>query len=398
MKLPQIVRETLRIDKFIPGGQAIATNSEGKKIFLWNALPGETVTEFLVTKNKSHYAEAIATEFQQTSSQRIVPRDDCYLATSPWQILDEKYEAGEKSTLLTEIYRQHDLPAGLNTEFRTDNKFYGYRNKMEYSLYYDHADSKIHLAFHQRGSHRKIRVDHSSLEMPAIAQRAQAIIEELNINGADARRYQSLLLRSSQTGEVSGGLYENFQPHPNFPNLKDTILGKTYSYSPNGFFQINLPIYEMALIEIQKWIQTEQVLDLYAGVGTIGLSVARDHQLTLVESNAAAYRELTVNCQGTKAKPVLAKSEEALEYLKPNQSVILDPPRSGCDGKLITKLLEVLPERIIYLSCDPATQARDVKLLLGQYNISHTSAFNFFPRTPHLENLIVLERKNGSKC
>lgn len=397
MRLPQIVHETLRIDKFIPGGQAIATNDVGKKIFLWNALPGEIVTEFTVTKNKSHYAEAIATSFQQTSPQRITPRDDCYLATSPWQILDEKCEASEKSKLLTEIYRQHDLPSGLDTEFRTDNKFYGYRNKMEYSLYYDHADNQIHLAFHQRGSHRKIRVDHSSLEMPAIAQQAKSILKDLNANGADARRYQSLLLRSNQTNEVSGGLYENFQPHPNFPNLKDTILGRLYSYSPNGFFQINLPVYEMALTEIQKWIESAEVLDLYAGVGTIGLSVAREHNLVLVESNTAAYNELEQNCRGTNARPVLAKSEEALEYIKSNQTVILDPPRSGCDNKLTIKLLETLPERIIYLSCNPATQARDVKILLDQYDIIRTSAFNFFPRTPHLENLIILERKNGAK-
>lgn len=397
MKLPQVVSETLQIDKLIPGGQAIATNAEGKKIFLWNALPGEVISEFVITKNKSHYAEATATKFQQVSSYRTDPRDDYYLATSPWQILAEEQEATAKSDLLDEIYRQHDLPSDLNTNFQSDNKLYYYRNKMEYALYYDHADEQIHLAFHQRGSHRKVRVDQSSLEMPEIFQKAQEIVSELNVAGKDARKYQSLLLRANQSGEVSGGLYENFQPHPNFPNLQDNILGKTYSYSPNGFFQINLPVYELALKEIQKHVQGENVLDLYAGVGTIGLSVARERNLVLVESNAAAYKELVQNCHGTSAQPILAKSEEALEYIKANQTVILDPPRSGCDAKLIEKLQEALPEKIIYLSCNPATQARDVKLLLNQYNIVHTAAFNFFPRTPHLENLIVLERKNGLK-
>ena len=393
MKLPQLINETIKIDQLIPGGQAIATAADGKKIFLWNALPGEVVTEFLVTKSKSHYTEATAMKFAQASPLRVKPHDECYLATSPWQILDEKSENTAKSELLAEIYRQHNLPDNLNTAFQGDGKFYAYRNKMEYALYYDHEDGQIHLAFHQRSSHRKVRADSSSLEMPAIFQRATKIINELNQTGADARDYQSLLLRASQTGTVSGGLYRNHQPHPNFSNLSDEILGRKYTYSPNGFFQINLPVYEMALMEIQPWIQTEQVLDLYAGVGTIGLSVAREQELTLVESNAAAYRELVTNCQGTTAQPVLAKSEEALDYIKPNQTVILDPPRSGCDAKLITRLQETMPTRIIYLSCNPATQARDVKTLLKSYQIIHSSGFNFFPRTPHLENLIVLEHK-----
>ena len=115
--------------------------------------------------------------------------------------------------------------------------------------------------------------------------------------GEEARKYQSLLLRCNQNGEVSGGLYENNKPHPVFDNLTDIILGQEYSYSPNGFFQINLPVYEMALKEIKKHITSEKVLDLYAGVGTIGLSVARDKDLTLVEVDKSAYRELEKNCK-----------------------------------------------------------------------------------------------------
>ncbi|MBR3180762.1 RsmD family RNA methyltransferase, partial [Candidatus Saccharibacteria bacterium] len=202
---------------------------------------------------------------------------------------------------------------------------------------------------------------------------------------------------------VSGGLFENKKPHPTFNNLSDSLLNHSYSYSPNGFFQINLPVYELALKEIKKHIKTKKVLDLYSGVGTIGLSVARDKILTLVECNESAYGELLKNCQfvlssntSTSAQitPVLAKSEEALSYIEPDQTVILDPPRAGCDSKLITKLLEILPETIIYLSCNPSTQARDIALLTkeGNYNISQITPFNFFPKTPHIENLIILNK------
>ena len=229
------------------------------------------------------------------------------------------------------------------------------------------------------------------------------IINELNRKKEEARKYQSLLLRANQNGEISGGLYENRQPHPVFENLTDTILGQKYSYSPNGFFQINLPVYELALKEIKKHINTERVLDLYAGVGTIGLSVARDKSLTLVEIDKAAFAELAKNCaildnnvsRGNIAREkqsvaILDKSENVLNYIDPDATVILDPPRAGCDKKLIDKLNEVKPKTIIYLSCNPATQARDVKLLLDHYKIKEIKTFNFFPHTPHIENLVVL--------
>ena len=386
------ITERIIVEKLIPGGQALATLASGQKIFLWDALPGEIITRARLTKAKSHYLEAIALDHEQPSPHRIAPRDPAFLATSPWQIFAYDYELEQKRALLQEIFRQHGLTANSTFSVLTDHRDFHYRNKMEYALYFDHDDQEIHLAFHARGSHRKLPITHSSLEHPAILARAQDIVAELNRTHADARRFQSLLLRCNQAGKVEGGLFENHQPRPQFSPLSDQILGHAYTYSPNGFFQINLPVYELALRTMQSYLSTSKVLDLYAGVGTIGLSLARDHDLTLVECDHAAYRELAANCQGTNARPVLAKSEEALDYLQPDQTVILDPPRAGCHPELIARLLTVAPPTILYLSCNPATQARDVRLLLNRYQITAVQPFNFFPRTPHLENLIVLTR------
>ena len=82
-----------------------------------------------------------------------------------------------------------------------------------------------------------------------------------------------------------------------------------------------------------------------------------------------------------------------MDHIVPDTTVILDPPRAGCDIKLINKLLEINPPTIIYLSCNPATQARDAKYLLEKYNMVSIQPFNFFPRTPHIENLVVLNKK-----
>ena len=418
----------VHVDKVIPGGQALGTLEDGRKIFFWNTLPDEDVSEYEIVKKKSHYYEAIATKIENPSEFRTNPKDPCFLSTSPWQIIDWDYENQLKTELVVEIFREHQIDITRPHIF-TDNNPYYYRNKMEYALYWNNEKKLIELAFHLRGSHRKIPINTSSIERPEIFAAAQQIINDLNSRHEEARKYQSILLRCNQNGEVSGGLYENHKPHPVFKNLTDDILGQTYSYSPNGFFQINLPVYELALKEIKKHISTDNVLDLYAGVGTIGLSVARDKQLTLVEVDKSAYKELERNCftgQGDTTseehnhrrgdygateprnggregafrrsdvalpKPVLAKSEDVLDFINLNQTVILDPPRAGCDKKLIDKLLEVQPQTIIYLSCNPATQARDVKILSDKYQIKEIKTFNFFPRTPHIENLVILSSK-----
>ena len=412
----------VHVDKVIPGGQALGTLEDGRKIFFWNALPGEDVSEYEIVKKKSHYYEAIATKIENPSEFRTNPKDPCFLSTSPWQIIDWDYENQLKTELVVEIFREHQIDITRPHIF-TDNNPYYYRNKMEYALYWNNEKKLIELAFHLRGSHRKIPINASSIERPEIFAAAQRIINDLNSRHEEARKYQSILLRCNQNGEVSGGLYENHKPHPVFKNLTDDILGQTYSYSPNGFFQINLPVYELALKEIKKHISTDNILDLYAGVGTIGLSVARDKHLVLVENNKAAYTEMCKNCaegvfeggsepgkarssaktpvatgvldapRKNSPQAILANSEDALGFIVFNQTVILDPPRAGCDAKLIDKLLETTPQKIIYLSCNPATQARDVKILLDKYKIEEIKTFNFFPRTPHIENLVILSSK-----
>ena len=234
----------LRVDIIIPGGQALATLEDGKKAFLWNALPGETV-EFEVTKNKSSYCEGVATKILASAPERIAPRDECFLATSPWQILSYAEELKQKSIIVKECFAQQHLDFDILPTI-TDGKDFGYRNKMEYSLYWSHDDNQIHLAFHTRGTHRKTPISQSSIERPEIFAKTQEIVADLNAKRAEARTYQSLLVRCDQQGNTSAALFENGKSHPVMTPLRDTLNGYEYSYSPNGFFQINLPVYELS--------------------------------------------------------------------------------------------------------------------------------------------------------
>ena len=203
--------------------------------------------------------------------------------------------------------------------------------------------------------------------------------------------------------------------------LTDNILGIPFRYACEGFFQVNIPVYEQALRDMKEWVQYnkarqerqldqlaarrpeekdvcetgEPTLDLYAGVGTIGLTIG-DGNVTLVEINADAVREMQRNItelDRTDARAVLAPSEQALNYITGKEIVIVDPPRAGLHPDVIATLLQQLPPRIIYLSCNPVTQARDVALLQQHYRIAWHRGYNFFPRTPHIEHLIILDKK-----
>ena len=386
-------QEIVKIDKIVYGGQGLGTLPDGRKIFVWGALPSEIVrTE--ITKLKRSYGEGLVVEILEPSSLRIEPRDECYLSTSPWQTMTFDAEQNFKKQLVIDAFTQEKIKITA-PDIVTNDKQYFYRNKTEYSLWWDNDTNKISLAFRRRGSHQKIPIKQSSIERPEIFAEARRIVDELNSRGEEARKYQLFLVRCNQKGEVSSALFENYKPHPVMKNLSDDILGQKYSYSPNGFFQINLPVYEMALSEIAKFINSDKVVDMYSGVGTIGLSVARDRDLTLVETNKSAYEEMLKNIppNAKNITPICAKSEEALEYITDDITLIVDPPRAGLDDKVVGKILESLPQRVVYLSCNPATQARDTAKLLAKYKIINNQGFNFFPRTPHIENSIVLDPK-----
>ena len=325
----------------------------------------------------------------------------------------------------------------------------------------------LDLAFFRRGSKGKIVVDGTSLAHPAINNLARAIRDLLRHKHVSARQLKTLLIRCDQSGSCVWQLYvkdrlpeiitadeaaklpaqggEIIYSDPRSPasriterlacfgntTLTDTILGIPFRYACEGFFQVNIPVYEQALRDMKEWVPydcnsqhsgrqlghhqkiirdprevaqifsgvplaTDQpILDFYAGVGTIGLTIGGSN-VTLVEINADAVREMQRNIaelDRTDARAVLAPSEQALNYITGKEIVIVDPPRAGLHPDVIATLLQKLPPRILYLSCNPVTQARDVALLQQSYQITWHRGYNFFPRTPHIEHLIILDKK-----
>ena len=231
------------------------------------------------------------------------------------------------------------------------------------------------------------------------------------------------MLRCSQAGEVVGALFvkeeltmssftlpaslkglDIYYSDPKSPasiaskklysfgdiNLVDSISDINITYDVLSFFQVNLSVFELALTQIKKVIKSKKVVDMYSGVGTIGLAVGAS---ILVESDKNNIGHAMKNVGSTDTEVVHASSEKALVHITSDSTLIVDPPRAGLHKDVIARIAEVRPPQVIYLSCNPATQARDVKLLEENYRITYAQGYNFFPRTPHIESLVVLELK-----
>ena len=426
------------MEKIVGGGQAIGTLDDGRKAFVWGGLPKELVT-IRVTKKKSHFVEGIVTEIIEKSPERITPKDkNSYLSTSPWQIMPMSSEQSYKASLIEEAFLLHNITLPEKIKVFSDGVEFNYRNKVEFSWFGDKTDDDeketLDLAFFKRGGKGKVVVDGTSLAHPSINKLAIEIRDLLRTKPIIARQLKTLLIRSDQQGNAVWQLYvkdkienlisddeakllsaaggEIIYSDPKSPasriterlnkfgdtTLSDTILDIVFNYACEGFFQVNIPVYEKALNDMKEWIDCNKkmpTLDLYSGVGTIGLTIGGD-DVTLVEINEHAVAEMQRNIaklNRPKTKAILAPSEKSLEYITGKQIVIVDPPRAGLHADVTNRLLETESPRIIYLSCNPVTQARDVSLLQEKYEIVHHQGYNFFPRTPHIEHLVVLDKK-----
>ena len=187
--------------------------------------------------------------------------------------------------------------------------------------------------------------------------------------------------------------------------IEDILCGKKFKISPLSFYQVNhdqaQKLYEKAA-EYAIDNSTETVMDLYCGAGTIGLSLAdKVKQIIGVEIIPDAIEDAKINAKLNKitnAEFICGDASKAAEELNKRgilpDTVIVDPPRKGCDEALLNTISEMAPDRIVYVSCDPGTLARDLAILekLG-YRTVEVTPFDLFPRTVHVETVVLLCKK-----
>lgn len=422
---------TLSIEKLVFGGQGLARH-DGKVYFVWNALPGEEV-EVEIVKESKNFNEAVATKIIKKSPHRLDPTEDHFLSCSAWQIMDFESENEWKKITAKEVYQKFScVTLDDSLEIVSDKKSQiNYRNKMEY--HFIEKDGEIKFAFFERGGAFLIPLEGGCfLANKEIEKAGKFILAWLNGIKAPVKALKTLILRFDGEKVLAGLVVREKIKFASMPKIGDSLAGfhiyfadpykpsnwlpekirvigeefltakinnRNLDYGLLSFFQVNENIFHQALEDISGFVDEDsQIVDFYSGVGAIGLGINKKIKSgVLVEVNPEAAKFAKENIAKNKIKnfkAVCAQAEKAVEYIAKDKTIIFDPVRAGLHPNIIKKVLEEKPRKIIYLSCDPATQARDLKQLSTIYSVKFFKLYNFFPRTPHIEALVVLELKD----
>jgi 23S rRNA (uracil1939-C5)-methyltransferase len=412
------------------------------EIRLLNAIPGEIVdAEIWGRRQGVSFGQAV--QIKQPSTYRVEPLETHYTCCSPWQIISYP---GQQKFKLDWIKSEFQNQAGLTLSDLTlvsDGVLTGYRNKVEFSFFTETTSGQISLAFHNRGGGKgKQKLTECVLMNQLLNQQAKRILEWIVESKLDGFSLKSLILRSSNVQrKVVAILYvkdeaidqkigvkrltsllddtlQGFRlvySTPKSPasvttrlihevgemHLQEDINGIKLKYTADGFFQVNIPVFAKTMKTIKDFVQNLpnsselSVLDLYAGVGTLGLGVAKIvKKVRGVElypgSKALALQNAKLNhIQNFEFEEGAAEAELDLSGY---EIVMVDPPRSGLNPRVTHRILQTVPKYMVYLSCHPASQARDFNLLQTKYKVIQAIAFDYYPHTPHVENLLILEK------
>jgi 23S rRNA (uracil1939-C5)-methyltransferase len=201
-------------------------------------------------------------------------------------------------------------------------------------------------------------------------------------------------INSSSGNVVLGKTYRTLAGHS---SIVDKICGLHFKVSPASFFQVNPAqaenLYQKAL-ELCELKGEEIVLDAYCGVGTLSLILASHaNQVIGVECVSDAIADAQDNAKRNQIKNAVfhcAQAEDFIGTLSSIDVAVLNPPRKGCEPAFLEKLLLLKPRKIVYVSCDPATLARDLAILQKGYTVNTVQPFDMFPQTVHVESIAAL--------
>jgi 23S rRNA (uracil1939-C5)-methyltransferase len=367
-----------------------------------------------------------------------------------WQHIASEYQQSAKHNLVVQaLERIGGFTAPPVAPILTADSSLAYRNKATYPLKRS-ATGQVQAGYYQKGSHQLINLNQCPVQdsrlNPLLAEIKQDI-QQLGWSVYDERRHQGRLRHLSlrigrRTGEMLltliatdwnlkdlevqaqkwltrypklVGIFVN--RNPNRTNvifgsetrcvagqsyLREEFAGLEFQLLPETFFQVNTEAAEALLNAIaqQLALQGDEVLvDAYCGIGTFTLPLAqRVRQAIGLEVQSVSVAQAQLNAQRNGISNVIFKTG-AVETLLPQLGikpdvVLLDPPRKGCNREVIETLLDTSPGRIVYISCKPATLARDLKLLCqtGSYQLTHIQPADFFPQTSHVECAAFLVR------
>jgi len=363
-------------------GRGIA-KINNKTVFVNNALKGEIV-DIEIIKDKKNYSEAIVKNIINKSNNRNNPACKYYKVCGGCDIMHLNYEEQlrfKQEKIKNIITKYLNKTIQINTIIPSD-KQYNYRNKITLQV----KNNKIGL-FKQK-TNDLIEIKNCLL----VDDEINNILPTLKANN----NTKQIIIRKGKNIALSK--INNVNEFDTNENVSITLDNITFLVKNNSFFQINNYVTTKLfrhILEICQPIYNKKILDLYCGSGTISLFLAKHcKHITGIEINKEAIicanenkktnkiDNATFFCQDTSKYPIK-------EYF---DIIIVDPPRSGLNNQIIEQIIKIKPETIIYVSCDPLTLIRDLKILNQHYNIKHITPFDMFPNTHHIETVTLLEK------
>lgn len=414
---PAVERLTLHLDDIAHHGEAIGRR-DGEVIFVAFGIPGEDV-EVALYQKKRHYRRAHVNRVLTAAAERVVP--PCpYFGTCggcQWQHIAYPAQLAFKRHILAEQLRRiggFADAADLVRETIGSPFPYYYRNHARFTV-----GRNGDLGFTNRLSHRFLPIRYCYLMQPPINAALAAL------QGRTHVKHQLTVRYGANTGDVLVFPRVPDVPYPTGQvTLTEEVFGIRFQVSASSFFQVNtvrawrrlpehwtyagLPAREGAysqtemigwrLLDFIAPTGRETVIDAYAGVGTFTLLFApRVARVIAIEESAAAVRDAEVNAARADARNVTfvrGKVEHVLPTLSETvDAVIIDPARPGLHPDVISALLRLGAPKLAYVSCEPATLARDLRLLVdGGYRLLEVQPVDMFPQTYHIESVSLLAR------
>ena len=427
----------LSIEKLIYGGEGMA-HADGNTVFVPYVLPGEEVRASVRTRKKK-LIKAKLEEVQKAAQARIGP--NCPHFGTCGGCHYQHIEVGEQVRLKKEILRETLSRLGgiqWTGEIREHTaEPYGYRNRAQWA--FRSALPRAFGYFLPESAHI-LPIDQCPVLSPRLSEAFQALQEmarnntlppgileiEAFADGSDEK--VALNIAFERYPKPPKTLLEEFKA--GIPSLESLLLqdeskerfdldgpgylthhagGFVYRVNHLSFFQVNRFLIEDLLTTIVGGAKGGYALDLYAGVGFFTLPLAQSFEKVIsVDANPSAIRDLKANAETAKVQ-VVSENQHTEEFLKKQREqpdfVVLDPPRAGLRPDTAARLANVGAPEIVYLSCDPATLARDLAVLVGterkagtaietahRYEVTDVDLFDLFPQTFHIETLVRLRR------
>jgi 23S rRNA (uracil1939-C5)-methyltransferase len=392
-------------------------------VFVPRGLPGE-LARVQVVEQRRDFARGEMVSVLRGASGRVEPpcghyRDGC--GGCSWQHADYALQLKLKRSIVVDQLRRIGHFAAAENIVRAPIGMlepWHYRNQARFTVGRRFGE----LCFTYRASHRLLRIEHCWIVHPRIDEVLH--IAQGRLAGIERRIHQVSVRVGANTGQVliAPALPEIPELESGQPYLEEELLGRRFRLHPSSFFQVNtrrearslpsvvsrawLPVPEdglsmadlLALLVLDRVSPqpSDVVVDAYSGVGTFALLLAPlVREAVGIEEAKVAVKDAEHNAEGVEnVRFIQARTEAALPALdlRPD-AVILDPARVGCHPDVLRALLETRRPRIVYVSCDPSTLARDLRVLVdGGYTLNEVQPLDMFPQTYHVECVATLTR------